>query len=344
MCVFVIYMSEISITLGVPAYGRPKDLHDLLRSVLQQTEVPNELLLCEDGSPQRAEVKKVMAQYDSALIAKGINVIYRENLVNLGYDGNVRNVIAQSNSDYVMLLGNDDVLLPDAIKLAKKYLGKTQLNAVSRSFYRFSESPKNILGQSKFYNKEHVFKIENSNAGMAFRLSAFFGGIIFNKKWADDLATEKFDGSLYYQSYLFFHAFLQSGIGYIHTPIVAARVGNPPLFGSAKSEETIHTQGRYTASSRADMWRSVIKIAVDVGDAYKKNIETSVRRELEVRMSFHLFEMFASKSLFELRALRAELESLGLYNHPLPQLFYWVNRIFGRHSKFFYFAARRLSQ
>jgi abequosyltransferase len=337
-------MSNPSITLGVPAYGRPKDLHDLLRSVLQQTETPNEFLLCEDGSPQRAEVRLVMEQYSVDLQAKGIKVIYRENPINLGYDGNVRNVIAQSNSEYVMLLGNDDVLLPDAIKSAKIFLNKTRINAVSRAFCRFSESPENVLGYSRFHDKEHVFQMGNSNAGIAFRLSAFFGGIIFNKKWADNLATDKYDGTLFYQSYLFFHAFLQSGIGYIHTPIVGARVGNPPLFGSAKSEESVHVQGRYTAASRADMWRSVIRIAADIGEIYKQDIEISVRRELEVRMSFHLFEMFASKPLFELRALRAELQALGLYDHPLPQAFYWVNRILGKHSKLVYFVARRLVQ
>jgi glycosyltransferase involved in cell wall biosynthesis len=334
----------ITITLAVPAYGRPSELHLLLQSVIRQTEAPEELLICEDRSPQGKEVRAVFESYRQRLEDKGIRAVYQDNSVNLGYDGNLRHVISQATSTHVMLLGNDDALLPDAIASARAYVDAHDVNAVSRAFARFTNDPQMPVGYSKFYAQDHIFTQNNSQSGVAFRLCAFFGGLIFKKSWADALATDKYDGTLYYQAYLFFHAFLQSGIGYIAKPIVGARVGNVPLFGAAQSESSEHTQGRYTAVSRGAMWRSILRIAQEVGDQYGVDILSSVRYELTTRMSFHLFEMFALKSRQEQKDLRLQLLELGLYDHWLPKCFYYLNRLFGKKATLVYALARRIVQ
>jgi abequosyltransferase len=193
----------ITITLAVPAYGRPSELHLLLQSVIKQTDAPEELLICEDESPQRQEVKAVFESYRQRLEEKGIRAIYRDNPVNLGYDGNLRHVISQATSTHVMLLGNDDALLPEAIASAKAYLAVHDVNAVSRAFARFTSDPQMPVGYSKFYAHDHIFTQNNSRSGCAFRLCAFFGGLIFKKSWADALAISTMERCITKPTYFF---------------------------------------------------------------------------------------------------------------------------------------------
>jgi abequosyltransferase len=336
---------KITLTVAVPAYGRPKELHTLLESILAQTEPPEALLICEDGSKQREQVRAVYEKYVGRFQAAKIDTVFLENATNLGYDGNVREVINLSSTSHVMLIGNDDALLPNAVALTKAYFAEHQIVALSRSFLRFVNDPSQKLGYSYFHDRDHIFTPENSSAGIAFRVCAFFGGIAFDRQWAVAQNTTRYDGTLFYQVYLFLKAFLYSGIGYIHTPIVAARAGNMPLFGAADSEKGIHQPGKYTPAARGDMWRSVLIIAQDIADeARAPQIYAQVHHELTTRMSFHLFEMFAGGDIAQLKALRTELQKLGLFDHFLPKAFYAINRCLGRFSPWVYVLARKLVQ
>lgn len=333
-----------SITVCIPAYGRPDEFSLLLKSLRLLTTPAHEILICEDGSPQRQQIFELTQQFIGKMRDVPTVVRYVNNEKNLGYDGNLRQLISLATGDYVFFIGNDDYVLPQAMKTVGHFLQQHKVLAASRSFARFSTNPLQPVGYSRVYTTDQVITKDNASAGMVQRIGGFFGGLIFDRRWAESIATNEYDGTLYYQMYLLLNAYATGAIGYMCEPTVAARADNAPLFGSAQSEKGHFTPGRYSAKARGKMWEAILRIAQDTERKTGVPITEAIRRELSGRMSFHVFEMFAGRSMQELNDLKTELVRLDLFRHPLPQMLYWLNRITGHHARHLYTQTRRFIQ
>ena len=333
-----------SISICIPAYGRPAEFSLLLKSLRLLTTPAHEILICEDGSPQRQQVFELAQQFANDMRDAPTIVRYVNNEKNLGYDGNLRQLISLATGDYVFFIGNDDYVLPQAMKTTAQFLQQHKVLAASRSFARFSTNPLQPVGYSRVYPTDQVITKDNASAGMVQRIGGFFGGLIFDRRWAESMATNEYDGTLYYQMYLLLNAYATGTIGYMCEPTVAARADNAPLFGNAQSEQGHFTPGRYSAQARGKMWESILRIAQDTEHKTGVPISEAVRHELSGRMSFHVFEMFAGRDKDELLRLRSELIRLQLYGHWLPKCFYLVNYVLGNYSIYFYLSARKVMQ
>lgn len=333
---------NIPICVAIPAYNRPAELDALLASIMAQEAMPAEVLICEDASPQREAIREVAQSWLSAFATKGCNLRLIENQENLGYDGNIRNIIEMASQPWVMLMGDDDLLLPDCIARAYAFVEHhPNVPVTSRSFVMFRNEDLSILGVSQYPPGDHVYTRSNSSPAMLFRTCGFVGGLIIRRDWAVSRATDRYDGTLYYQIYLSACAFCEEGIGYIGHTIVGSRAGNPPQFGAAAKEKGIHIPGSYTPKGRAKMWASVLRIAREVGDHYHVDLYPAIRSELMVQQSFHIFEMTVGAQRSDLQELKIEFTRLGLMDHPLPQALYWINLLAGRHAKHFYALIRK---
>lgn len=338
------HQASNSISICIPAYGRPNEFSLLLNSLRLLTTPAHEILICEDGSPQRQQVFEIAQKFADDMRDVPTIVRYVNNEKNLGYDGNLRQLISLATGDYVFFIGNDDYVLPQAMKTAGQFLQQHKVLAASRSFARFSTNPLQPLGYSRVYLTDQVITKDNAHAGMVQRIGGFFGGLIFDRRWAESMATNEYDGTLYYQMYLLLNAFATGTIGYMCEPTVAARADNAPLFGNALSEQGHFTPGRYSAEARGKMWESILRIAQDTEHKTGVPISEAIRHELSGRMSFHVFEMFAGRDKQELLRLRQELQRVRLYEHWLPKCLYFINLIFGKNSIYLYSLARKLLQ
>jgi hypothetical protein len=336
---------NFDLTIAVPAYGRVHELRQLIESVEKQAIMPRELLVCEDMSPERPLISALCMQWSSILKKKGCILKYVENTTNLGYDGNVRKLFEESSCTWVMLIGNDDVLLPQCAQTIQNYLVKfPNVLCASRTFLRFENFPENILGISKIFDSDTLITHSTHTSNLIFRSCGFVGGLVFNKDWAVSKTTKIYDGSLYYQIYLACEAYCERGIDYIATPIVAGRSGNPPLFGSASAENSVHVPGSYTTQGRTKMWNSVLEISINVGQKHSLDLVTNIRKELAGRQSFHIFEMFAGQDIAKNRQLRNSLKSIGLFFGVMPRLLFLCNILLGKYSFYFYKKVRQMMQ
>lgn len=334
-------ISPTDISVVVPAYNRPDELVELLRSVLDQTLMPLEVVIVEDRSPMRARIKGICEDYAPLFEREGSCLRYIENEVNLGFDRNLRKCLSAPHGKWALLLGNDDLLLPTAVEEVVKYLSANDVLVASRSFLRFDDDVTKPLGVSKISDQDAVFRVASSPSNMIFRSGAFIGGLLFNVDFCRSNETSVYDGTLYYQIYLFSLAFCSKGIGYIATPIAAGRAGNPPMFGASDNEKSIHVPGAYTASGRAKMWQSVLNIVGDVQKKFDVNLLIDVKRELMVRQSFHIFEMNAGAGYCANRDLARELFRIGLFFHPFPFALFCINVVLGGRASIIYGLVRR---
>jgi Glycosyl transferase family 2 len=335
---------QASISICIPAYGRPAEFSLLLKSLRLLTTSAHEILICEDDSPQRQQILELTEAFINDMRDIPTIVRYVNNEKNLGYDGNLRQLINLATGDYVFFIGNDDYVLPQAMKTAGQFLHHYKVLAASRSFARFSTDPLRPVGYSRVYQKDQLITKDNASAAMVQRIGGFFGGLIFDRRWAASIATNEYDGTLYYQIYLLLNAYATGTIGYMSEPTVAARTDNTPLFGSAQSEQGHFTPGRYSAQARGKMWESILRIACDTEKNTGIPISLSIQHELSGRMSFHVFEMFAGRPRREQIELRQELVRLGLFDHWMPKTLYIMNTLLGSYSAIAYQIARNILQ
>jgi hypothetical protein len=333
------------LTIAVPVYSRPNELRQLLASVGAMDSLPAEIVLSEDGSPERPLLRDIALQWSEILGARGCQISFFENEKNLGYDGNVRSLFEKATRRWVMLLGNDDIVLPGACEAISKFTNAHHgVHMCSRTFVRFRGDPTNHEAVSRISDADGIFDQQNSDPGMLFRSTAFFGGLVVDREWAKGLATDVYDGTLYYQVYLACHAFIDGGIGYVASPLVGGRAGNTPMFGSASSESGTHTPGSYSPSGRAAMWRGVLRICSDVERSTGIKILDGVRRELDSRQSFHIFEMMANQGRSATLQTARQFRELGLMRAPMSWVMFLSSLILGKHALWAYSAARRLLQ
>lgn len=100
---------KVSITISIPAFNRLELLKRTLASVFAQIEPPDEIVVVDNCSND--------GTWEYLQAISGIK-LYR-NKKNIGAIKNYNKCLRLANSDYVVALGSDDLLLPDYIKFWK---------------------------------------------------------------------------------------------------------------------------------------------------------------------------------------------------------------------------------
>lgn len=100
-------MPKISVI--VPVYGGEKYLGECIESILGQTFKDFELLLLDDGSPDRSgEICDEYARRDGR-----IRVIHKENE---GINATRRRGVHEAKGEWVAFCDDDDTMVPDALE------------------------------------------------------------------------------------------------------------------------------------------------------------------------------------------------------------------------------------
>lgn len=336
---------KTTLTIAILAYNRAKLLPSLLESILRQTQLPNELLICEDKSPEREKIRSVIEQYKERFAKKNIylNAVFNE--VNLGYDRNLRNSLHISTSDFTMTMGNDDVLLPNAVKDICDFLDANSsedigfISGASKKMYMDgTEVPSFTLAR---YNDNRIFKKGTLSGGNLLIMSAIISGLVFSTPKAQAAETTKFDGGLYYQVYLALILSQSYAIGYCNSLLVRLRMDIPPDFGGADIETSNFTPGGYTAKARTTMVKSLLDIARSMHDP---KIYKSVKSEINKKFSIHVIEMIAIQSRMELLKLVWGHLSIGCGGHPVFISIFLIGLLLGKSTGRFLDVLRRLSR
>src|SRR4051794_20107180 len=123
----------------IPAYNRARHLMPLLDSIVSQDFVDFEIVICEDRSPEREQIAAIVRRYQEEF--PGL-IRYFENTENLGYDGNIRNLVEKAAGRFCFFMGNDDIMCAGAIKEAADVIKRhPNVGLVQKSYALFDQTP-----------------------------------------------------------------------------------------------------------------------------------------------------------------------------------------------------------
>ena len=102
------------ITIAIPTYKRLSYLKEALASALLQTYSNIEIIIGQDPTPDGLD--KEIKEWSTQLAIHEPRVKYFSNKKNLGLAGNWNAIASFSSGQYIIIIGDDDRLLPNCIE------------------------------------------------------------------------------------------------------------------------------------------------------------------------------------------------------------------------------------
>lgn len=191
------------LSICITSYNRPKELERCLKSIDTKYKNDIEIIVSEDASPKREEIKSVAKEFEK-------NTEYsfycNFNEINLGYDNNLAKLISLSNSKYTLFVSDDDAFNPKCLDTIIELLKEKDIPLLYTAY-----SSKD----SKATNRRYVgdFKIDSGERSVRKYMydSILFSGLIFKNDIVKKISAKKFVNLNYFQVYLFMYTIYYYG-------------------------------------------------------------------------------------------------------------------------------------
>lgn len=307
------------LTVCIPAYNRAGLLAPLLESILSQDFDDFDVLICEDGSPERAAIAGVVQRFQQMHPGR---IHYEENAANLGYDGNIRRLVERARGHYCVFMGNDDLLCAGALaSIAAAVQRQPDCGVVVRSYASFEESPDRFKQVFRYYPQEHVLPAGAQAVFTAYRRSVVISGMVIHRDAAAAVATNRFDGTLLYQLYLVGMILAQRSVVFVPQIIALRRDGTPPDFGNSASERGKFVPHDQTPESSIHFMQGMLAIAKHVGKATQLDVFSTIRADIG-NYAYPILSIQAKRPLRVFVKYGLALARLGLWRYPLFHLYF----------------------
>jgi len=142
----------VSIAVVIPVYNAEEYLEYVLESLYAQTTPADEIICVDDGSTD-----------GSARLIRSIRESHNDTTLRLLHQTNggtasaCNTGVAAVQSDYIIILGSDDILLPTRIEQDKQELTAHPVDLLFGPSYTFSHDPDDL----HFLKKKHEMNLKN---------------------------------------------------------------------------------------------------------------------------------------------------------------------------------------
>ena len=168
--------SNPKFTIAIPTYKRTHLLKDAIESALNQIDFNNYDIIIVDNNPESdSEVETLMNQYNNSIVS------YYKNRENIGGCNNWNRLYTLAKGEWVVMLHDDDLLLPNYLEVIDKLVSKLPEFKV---FYQSFQKLK--LGGSVNFGADHpkkiIIGIVNENGFLFNNIIGAPIGMCINKK------------------------------------------------------------------------------------------------------------------------------------------------------------------
>ncbi len=298
-------------SICIPAFNRPEELSDLLKSIASEPPGDWEIVVSEDSSPKRKEIAEVVQQFAQA--HELLNVRFLTTPANLGYDGNLRFLIDRAEGQYCVFMGDDDLWCAGTLqKLTKVTEANPEVGVILRAWQTISKDTGEALDVHRYFPSDRAFKPGPETVAAFFRRSIFISGLVVRTNAARAISTGDFDGTLLYQLHLVGNILMTMPGYYLSQMTAIRRTGGEHYFGSSASERERFVPRQLTPEHSLNFVRGLFAITESIESAHGPRVGRLIRSDI-ARYSYPLLAIQArmgTRSSFQRYA--AALSELGL--------------------------------
>lgn len=165
----------VKYTIAIPAY-KSQFLREAIRSVLHQTFHDFELVIVNDCSPE--DLDSLIGEFSDQRIK------YYKNVVNCGALNVVDNwniCLSKSSGDYILLLGDDDILSPHCLELIESVATNYKTAPVIHLRSAIIDSNGNMISVNEAWG-EHEDFFDNLYQRLKFFRKQYIGDFVYRRE------------------------------------------------------------------------------------------------------------------------------------------------------------------
>lgn len=296
------------VSICIPSYNRPNQLRRLLDSIDCSKEYGVEIVICEDNAPKREEIRTTVDIY---INSSPYEVKYIENEKNLGYDGNIRELVNQAEGEFIIFMGDDDMFVPCELDNFICFLEKNcQLGYVLRAYRNIDSSGK----EERFTYYPEIKYFENSEDTYIelYRKSVFISGVTFKREYLLQYNTSQFDGTLLYQLYLVAEICLKYPSAAYNIPFTQGIIEKKEFyFGNSEAEREFRIPNKITIEGERKFLKSFLEISLFIDSKYHLSSTAQILRDMS-KYSFPMIAIMRKEGLSEFNKYVKVLREIGL--------------------------------
>jgi abequosyltransferase len=264
-------------SICIPAYNRACHLPRLLDSIFAQDFNDFNVVVCEDCSAEREAISEIVFRYSQT--HPGV-IAYYENEKNLGYDGNIRKLVEKASGEFCFFMGNDDLMCPGALATVADVIARYPDAGFVLKSYAFSDKSAGHVGQEvRYFAEERRFAKGREAISVCYRRSGVIAGYIVRRDPAFAAATDRYDGTLFYQMHLTAQVLANWTATFTPALLVVCGGDEAPDFGNNGNEKGKYVPGGYTPQARLNMVLGALTIIRDFDAANGTNLASVVQRD-----------------------------------------------------------------
>lgn len=320
-------MNKPFLSICIPAYNRPDKLYKLFTTIDADNPHEIEVVVSDDYSPRREEIKRVVEQYKKE---SKYFVVYRENERNYGYDGNLKETVKAAGGKWIVFMGDDDEFIPGKLNKLITFLKEhDDVVYVLRSYEvvhtNGSKEP------FRYYKGNKFFEPGEKAYEDLFRKSVFISGFTIKREQILPYLIDYFDGAALIQIYWVAELVLKNRAAYFDEPITR-QVEDIPY----RAKEIMYDEktGRPVAR-RADVARSLnflsgyIKIAKFIDEKHGFHSARKIMLDLS-KYSYPSLSIHRDEGLAVFLQYTRGLNALGFNITPHYYLYVIFLIVFGK--------------
>lgn len=267
--------NQFLISICIPSYNRPVELNRLLNSIDATQRNKIQIVVCEDNSPRRLEIRSVVENFSRNNLYE---LKYCENNKNLGHGGNFRECINNADGEYIVFMGDDDMFIPGKIDI---YIVFIESNLNSGYILR---SSRQLLKNGnyeyfKYYSSDKKFVPGVTAYTDLFLKSVFMSGFTIKRSLVENIKESSLDDTLLFQLYLLAEVCLNYPSSYCNTPLVQGVGDGISFFGTNEKEKDLYTPGELVTNN-INFIKGFLKITNFVDEKYHINSTEIIKAEM----------------------------------------------------------------
>lgn len=307
------------ISIAIPSYNRPETLIELLQSI---DFFPNdiEIVICEDCSPRRNEIKDAVTSFKSI---SALNIQYFENAYNLGYDANLWELIKRTQGDYVIYMGDDDEFIPGALVKFYNFLkSNAQLGYVMKSHIAFGKD--NSVEYYKYYKSTCFFEKGEKSIVELLRKSVLISGFCIKRDGLLEYYTNYLNGTLLIQLFFLAIQCLKYDSAYFETPLTKQQDKNTiPYFGSSEIEKELYIPGEKSVSGSLNFLAKFNVLFDYIDNTLHLNVKSAIKKDMS-KYIYPTLAVHRDKGIRTFSKYTISLSKLG-FNSSIYFYFYYLS-------------------
>jgi glycosyltransferase involved in cell wall biosynthesis len=224
------------LSIAIPTYNRAVFLAELLSGLAPQVMGEGRVEVIVSDNASSDDTGAVVQKF----IAGGFPLRFSRNEVNHGADYNILQCYSLAAGKYVLVCGDDDIILPGSVSKLLSYLTEDEYDLIYMSGYGFrGRHQGQVSARRRVFKKPETFTKAADLARHVHVMFTFISGNIVNKDVVEEFAHRPFEElvgtNLVQLGWIFTALNRHRKSLYIHERLLACRLENTSGYGLCKT-------------------------------------------------------------------------------------------------------------